>query len=113
MLASQRRSRSEIVQAMISRSEQIERLRPLLAPAISLALIALAGFVIHRITEDIRVSEIRAAVQAIPLANVGVDECLERGAASVAVKTGWLDRVLTAMDGTMNLRSSRTTSSST
>jgi phosphatidylglycerol lysyltransferase len=57
---------------MISRSGQLERLRPFFAPAISLALIALAGFVIHRITEDIRVAEIRAAVQAIPLFNVGL-----------------------------------------
>ena len=56
---------------MTSRSEQFERLRPLLAPAISLALIGLAGFVIHRITEDIGSAEIKAAVQAVPLANVG------------------------------------------
>jgi len=57
---------------MTSRTERFERLRPLLAPAISLVLIGLAGFVIHRITEDIGAGEIRMAAAAISPARVAL-----------------------------------------
>ena len=50
---------------MTSQSERYERLRPLLAPIVSLALIGLAGLVIHAFTKDVRVHEIKAAVAAV------------------------------------------------
>ena len=56
----------------------MKRLRPWLAPVVSLALIGLAGFVIHKITEDISVAEIRAAVAAIPIAKDGARNCAYR-----------------------------------
>ena len=61
---------------MTSRSETFERLRPLIAPFVSLVLIGLAGFVIHRMTEDIGVAEIKTALQALPLAaRCACDRC--------------------------------------
>lgn len=63
---------AKTVVAMISRTDRYEGLRPLIAPAVSLALIALAGFVIHKITEDVSIAEIRAAGAAIPASRVAL-----------------------------------------
>jgi phosphatidylglycerol lysyltransferase len=50
---------------MTSPSDLYERLRPLLAPVVSLALIVLAGVVIHAFARDVRIHEIRAALAAV------------------------------------------------
>src|SRR4051794_40896263 len=64
--AAERRAAGGLVPVMTSRSEQYERLRPLIPPVVSLVLIGLAGLVIHRITEDIGSAEIKTALRAVP-----------------------------------------------
>ncbi len=57
---------------MTSQSERYERLQPLIAPIVSLVLIGIAGLVIHRITENVRVADIHAAASAIPAPRIAL-----------------------------------------
>ena len=47
------------------------RLRSVVFPLVSLALLAIAAFIAHRVTADIRIADVQAAIRGIPLWRMG------------------------------------------